>query len=219
MGQGRDMCEAEDKKRKEEDKERERREKLLMYGLIAITFVLWLFFGGFLLYRTYDSADGSALMGTFGDSFGVLNALFSGLAFAVIVVSLVFQREDLRLQRKDLRLQHAEIKKANALADMQREEMEAQKRALEQQVATAARSALIASCESVLSHLDETKKGPLMRLYRPENKNYAIYLALSDIVDARDALRKDAKIGKREFTEHVEDGLIAVKRIQDAGTG
>jgi hypothetical protein len=40
--------------------------------------------------------------GTFGDMFGAVNALFSGLAFACIFYSLLQQREDLRLQREEL---------------------------------------------------------------------------------------------------------------------
>ena len=33
--------------------------------------------------------------GTFGDAFGTLNALFSGLAFSVVLITLCFQRKDL----------------------------------------------------------------------------------------------------------------------------
>lgn len=40
--------------------------------------------------------------GSFGDSFGSLNALFSGLAFAGLVVTLLLQRKELALQRVDL---------------------------------------------------------------------------------------------------------------------
>lgn len=41
--------------------------------------------------------------GQFGDSFGAVNALFSGLAFAGIIVALYLQMEELRLQRKELK--------------------------------------------------------------------------------------------------------------------
>lgn len=40
--------------------------------------------------------------GTFGDSFGSLNALFSGLAFAGLVITLLMQRKDLAAQRRDI---------------------------------------------------------------------------------------------------------------------
>ncbi len=40
--------------------------------------------------------------GQFGDAFGALNTLFSGLAFAALIVTLWMQREELELQRKEL---------------------------------------------------------------------------------------------------------------------
>lgn len=51
--------------------------------------------------------------GTFGDSFGVLTSLFSGLAFAGIVFTVLLQREELSLQREELRLTRDEIKNQN----------------------------------------------------------------------------------------------------------
>lgn len=41
--------------------------------------------------------------GTFGDSFGALNALFSGFAFAGIIYTIFLQKQELKLQRKELR--------------------------------------------------------------------------------------------------------------------
>lgn len=40
--------------------------------------------------------------GTFGDMFGAINALFSGLAFAGMIITLLQQKEELSLQRKEL---------------------------------------------------------------------------------------------------------------------
>ena len=42
-------------------------------------------------------------VGTFGDMFGVVNALFSGLAFAGIIVAIWMQKEELGLQRKEMK--------------------------------------------------------------------------------------------------------------------
>lgn len=41
--------------------------------------------------------------GTFGDSFGAINALFSGLAFAGVVIALVIQTKELQLARLERR--------------------------------------------------------------------------------------------------------------------
>lgn len=48
--------------------------------------------------------------GTFGDQFGAVNALFSGLAFTGLIYTIILQRRDLEIQRNDLRLQRDELK-------------------------------------------------------------------------------------------------------------
>ena len=41
--------------------------------------------------------------GVFGDKFGAVNSLFSGLAFAGLIITLLFQKEELKLQRDELK--------------------------------------------------------------------------------------------------------------------
>lgn len=48
----------------------------------------------------------------FGDTFGALNALFAGLAFAGIIYTILLQREELQLQRKELELTREELKRS-----------------------------------------------------------------------------------------------------------
>ncbi len=48
--------------------------------------------------------------GVFGDSFGLLTSLFSGLAFSGLILTILQQREDLILQRGELKLQRDELK-------------------------------------------------------------------------------------------------------------
>ena len=64
--------------------------------------------------------------GTFGDTFGAVNALFSGLAFAGMYVALTLQRKEFKLQREEFE------KNTDALKS-QKEEMTNQKIELEQQ--------------------------------------------------------------------------------------
>lgn len=71
--------------------------------------------------------------GTYGDSYGSLNTLFSGLAFAVLIISLFMQRQELRAQREELEAQRNEIKESNAIADAQRAIAEKQRLITEQQ--------------------------------------------------------------------------------------
>lgn len=71
--------------------------------------------------------------GTYGDSYGSLNTLFSGLAFAVLIISLFMQRQELRAQREELEAQRNEIQESNAIADAQRNIAEKQRLITEQQ--------------------------------------------------------------------------------------
>jgi len=58
--------------------------------------------------------------GTFGDMFGAVNALFSGLAFAGIIYTILLQREELKQQREELKLTRAEFEKQNETMSLQR---------------------------------------------------------------------------------------------------
>ncbi|MBB4835452.1 hypothetical protein [Acinetobacter schindleri] len=72
--------------------------------------------------------------GTYGDSYGSLNTLFSGLAFAILIISLFMQRQELQAQRQELEAQRNEIKESNAIADKQREITEQQAELNAQQI-------------------------------------------------------------------------------------
>lgn len=57
--------------------------------------------GGLLIYNSFSSWP---IRGTFGDMFGAINALFSGLAFAGVIYAIMLQRMELSYQREDLKL-------------------------------------------------------------------------------------------------------------------
>lgn len=50
--------------------------------------------------------------GQFGDIFGGVNALFTGLAFAGVIYTILLQRRELELQREELRLNRAELSRS-----------------------------------------------------------------------------------------------------------
>jgi ABC-type molybdate transport system permease subunit len=52
--------------------------------------------------------------GQFGDLFGSVNALFSGLAFAGLIYAILLQRQELTLQRAELKLQREEMTASRA---------------------------------------------------------------------------------------------------------
>lgn len=68
--------------------------------------------------------------GTFGDQFGAVNALFSGLAFAGLIYTIILQRKDLKLQRQDLKLQRKELELTRKEIEEQTAEFEKQNETL-----------------------------------------------------------------------------------------
>lgn len=59
---------------------------------------------GYGIYKAgfYLGGDAWALRGQFGDMFGAVNALFSGFAFAGVIIAVILQRNELALQRREL---------------------------------------------------------------------------------------------------------------------
>lgn len=109
------------------------------YLLIIFVFILWCFYplilsflGEKLPFLKIPSAPDK--LGTFGDSYGALNTLFSGLAFAVLILSLFLQRKELEAQRIELEAQRNEIKESNTIAEAQRKITEQQATLIEQQI-------------------------------------------------------------------------------------
>ncbi|EIK44158.1 hypothetical protein O59_003239 [Cellvibrio sp. BR] len=77
-------------------------------GLVVLIFGIYLIV---LLWNIWPIQEISiSKSGVFGDSFGALTALFSGLAFAGLLVTIFNQREDLGLTKEELRLTREDIK-------------------------------------------------------------------------------------------------------------
>ena len=95
-------------------------------------YVLVIFFGymGTLIFTTLPISEFSINKGgVFGDSFGVITSLFTGLAFAGIFITLKYQRSELALQRKDLEIARGEYKLTRD--EMKQARLDAQEQATE----------------------------------------------------------------------------------------
>ena len=71
--------------------------------------------------------------GQFGDSFGAVNALFAGLAFAGVIYAIILQKKELGLQRDELGLQRRELEYTRAEIRGQKEQLQAQNQTLQKQ--------------------------------------------------------------------------------------
>jgi hypothetical protein len=81
--------------------------QLLLASAIVIT--LLLAFGVAIVALTWDTSSFSlTTAGSLGDSFGIVNSLFSGLAFAGVIVTILLQRQELTESREIFRIQRFE---------------------------------------------------------------------------------------------------------------
>lgn len=119
--------------------------------------------------------------GQFGDVFGSVNALFSGLAFSGIIYTILLQREELALQRKELELTRQELQRSAAA-------QEQSELALRAQAEASAVSARLAATNFLLEY------------YRAELRTLGnnAYLA------------NDPRLRYRQDLEHREAVLISI---------
>lgn len=76
---------------------------LWMLPIISMAAVFWLFYSGYIPLKGANLEE----KGQFGDSFGVLNSLFTGLGFGGLVVTLLLQQKQIKQQEKELNIQRA----------------------------------------------------------------------------------------------------------------
>jgi hypothetical protein len=146
----------------------------------CVIVIVWAI-GGAAVYFLRPEADRAA----FGEMFGAVNALFSGLAFAGVICAILLQREDLSLQRTELQLtreQHTASAEANraaakSLADQAR-----------LQLRSAQLDALTAQLESCSSQINQ-----LYQRYQA----YATKTSGAELPDTRQLEAKRAQVEAR----------------------
>ena len=110
---------------------------------IGIAVLPILLFGFYAAFVTSTAGDWRADLGKFGDSFGAVNALFTGLTFAGLIITILQQREEIALQHKELVESRVQFERSataqetsarfNALSELLKE-YESQIGALEKQI-------------------------------------------------------------------------------------
>lgn len=93
-----------------------KKQSLILIAGISVSFVIisWI-----ITYFTLKDTPPD-IRGTFGDMFGGLNALFSGLAFCGIIVTILLQSKELRLQREEIQENRKELIRTRDIQDQQR---------------------------------------------------------------------------------------------------
>ncbi len=130
----------------------EGRVTFLAFGFVTVVWIVTAGIVGFF--------GKTKVSGEFGDSFGTITALFSGLAFAGIIITLYLQRGDLQLQREMLEAQYEELKATREELAGQKEQMELQNRFIERQNFEATFFRLIESFNLLISSFTEMRGRP-----------------------------------------------------------
>ena len=99
-----------------------------------------------------------ASRGQFGDMFGSVNALFSGLALFGIIIAIFLQKQDLELQRKELALTREELKRTAEAQERSQQAFSEQSEALFLTAKLNSLNSLISAYNDILSR--QNKKTP-----------------------------------------------------------
>lgn len=75
----------------------------ILAGVVVVALWLFALIFGQIFFNSWTER------GQFGDLFGSVNALFSGLAFVALIYTIHLQRQELSLQRTELKLQREEM--------------------------------------------------------------------------------------------------------------
>ncbi len=93
--------------------EKRKRRRLPLFGLggFLLLLLVWLVLGvgNYCVWCLGESSDGAS---KFGESFGFVNSLFSGLALVGVVAAIILQRKELTLQRAELKMTREELAKS-----------------------------------------------------------------------------------------------------------
>lgn len=91
---------------------------LVLISLIALVVGMWLWIPPYLAAGLKDLSPSDlkdlSQIGLYGDSFGAINSLFTGLAFAALIFTILLQQREIKLQRYDLRSQIGEMELSRA---------------------------------------------------------------------------------------------------------
>ncbi|MFA6201115.1 MAG: putative phage abortive infection protein [Bacteroidales bacterium] len=97
------------------------------FTLIIIAVILLIIFIYTILWLGFDYKFHASTSINFSDKFEAINALFSALAFAVLIVTMYFQKKELELQRQELENTREELKGQKEASQKQNEILQIQR--------------------------------------------------------------------------------------------
>jgi len=151
-----------------------------LYKLLIVVFIIWIL-SIFIVPFIYPELKDRALL---GDSFGLINSLFSGLAFAGIIYTIILQRKELALQRQELKETRMELERsANA-----QEKSEKQQRRQSENLKITAKLNALSTLVSYYSDLETKTKNFNASKYKNSQREQEIYIQrIKEILNKKEA--------------------------------
>ena len=119
--------------------------------------------------------------GTFGDSFGSINSLFSALAFAGIIYTIILQHNELKLQRQELEQTRNELKRSADAQDRSEKQLERQSNNLKETAKLNALNSLL----TFYIELAKSGKDKEERLFAAEKQKFYM-LKIQEILNKKE---------------------------------
>ena len=159
---------------------------LIFVFVLTVVGAIWYWLPDILTDRILTLAE----RGQFGDSYGAVTSLFTGLAFAGLIFTILLQQRDIKLQRQDFVAQLNEMersrKEAERQSKLQEQQLQLQQQTFEKvQLQTIALD-LMRSVERLETSIDNTLKETKIGLNFPDiNEQYAVdaYHILTNIFE------------------------------------
>lgn len=152
----------------------------ILYFLFSIILLLWI--GSYFIINYYYPDPQKS--GTVGDTFGAINALFSGLAFCGIIYTILLQRKELRLQREELVHTREELKRSADAQEKTEKQMERQANNLKISATLSALSALATYHEN--EAIQKRKNGDVFWADQSDRKNVEYYQKIEKILNEKE---------------------------------
>ena len=135
----------------------------------------------------YHASDNWGDRGTIGDMFGAVNSLFSGLAFAALLLTIFQQRQEIKLNRTAIEQNRKELAKAAAAQHLAQQ-------ALKEQVAQMNLTARLNAMNTVIGYYNNRIKDASASaelVEKAKQKRKAIIQQIDDLIDGLDDIGID----------------------------
>ncbi|MEL6362308.1 MAG: hypothetical protein AAFR21_14620 [Pseudomonadota bacterium] len=153
-------------------------------GITVLIIVIWMTIG------VVSNLVFGKHAGTIGDSFGVVNSLFSGLALAGVVVAIVMQSAELRYQRAELALTRTELKRT---ADAQ----ESSQFVLSEQARLSFLSSYLQALNVAVSTSNDDREEPVLQRAQARIRSMRLRYELDSLINSLD----------EEYPKHVSSRI------------